>query len=227
MASRRMFSQTITNSDRFLDMPHSTQLLYFHLGMQADDDGFLDNYNSIIRNVKCNIDDLKLLAAKGFLIVFDTDVVVIRDWRINNQLRKDRYRRTKYLQERKLLQVLDSGEYDLIDTGCQFGNQMATKSSIVESSIGKVSIGESPRACACEGAPSVKPPTLDEVKDYCKERNSKIDVERFYNYYASRGWLLSGDVSVRDWQALVKCWETREQPTEQTSQNWLDDLDDI
>lgn len=229
MANKRMFSQTITNSDRFLDMPQSTQLLYFHLGMQADDDGFLDNYNSIMRNVKCNADDLRLLIAKNFVIGFDSGVIVIRDWRVHNQLRKDRYHPTKYLQERQQLQVLDNGEYALVATGCQVGNQMATEYSIEENSIGKVSIEEKR-----ESAPApARKPTIDEVKAFCDEQGIAIDVDLFYNYYECRGWLLDGK-PVRDWKALVKVWYSREvnkrsQQSEpkDTGESWLEKLGTI
>lgn len=214
MASRRMFSPTITDSDRFLDMPQSTQLLYFHLGMKADDDGFLDNYNSVIRNAKCNADDLKLLIAKNFVIGFESGVIVIRDWLIHNQIRKDRYHPTKHLQERKLLQVLDNGEYALIDVGCQIGNQMATEVRLGEVSLGKVSIGES------ECAPA-SVPTIEQVKAFCIEQGITIDVDVFFNHYDSIGWTVNGN-PVTNWQALVKRWYAQDkqrgkQPTTTTT----------
>lgn len=228
MASRRMFSQQIIASDRFLDMPHSTQLLYFHLGMYADDDGFLDNVNGIMRNIGCKTDDVKLLIAKGFVIAFETGVVVIRDWRINNQLRKDRYHRTKHLQERKLLQVLANGEYALINGGCQIGNQMATESSLGESSLGKASIGEYPRADTDTPA---NIPTIEQVRTFCIEQGLTIDVDVFYNHYDSIGWLVSGK-PVKSWQALVRRWyaqdlKRKEQTTAKPSESWLDTLEHI
>ena len=101
MAQKRMFDKTITNNDNFLEMPDSTQNLYFHLSMEADDDGFVDNWKSIMRMTGKKEDDLKLLIAKQFIIPFDSGVIVIKHWRINNYLRKDRYHETKYLREKE------------------------------------------------------------------------------------------------------------------------------
>lgn len=105
MAERRMFSKTIIDSDLFLDMPQSTQLLYFHLSMRADDDGFINNPKSIMRNVKCNDDDLKLLVAKQFIIPFENGVVVIKHWRIHNYIKSDRYKPTSYRDEKDQLSL--------------------------------------------------------------------------------------------------------------------------
>ncbi len=237
MASRRMFAKQIIECDAFLDMPHSTQLLYFHLGMQADDDGFLDNYNSVIRNVKCNTDDLKLLIAKGFLIAFESGVVVIRDWRINNQIRKDRYHPTRHRQEWQQLKLLSNEQYALVG-GCQNGNQMATESSLAKPSQAKPSIVKESVLVADDGVGApVFIPSRGEIKAYCDEIGIEIDVELFYNYYASRGWHINGK-PVQSWTALVKCWHARDakykgqqstlptptNPTEQpTSDTYKDD----
>ena len=98
-----MFSKTVISSDLFIDMPVSAQLLYFHLGMCADDDGFVNKPKQIQRGVGCNIDDLKILQAKGFIIPFDSGVIVITHWNINNQIRKDRYRETSFKNELSLI----------------------------------------------------------------------------------------------------------------------------
>lgn len=103
MAKRRMFSQQITDSDSFLDMPLSAQALYFHLGMTADDDGFVNNPKRIQRLIGANEDDLKLLIAKKFIIAFETGVVVIKHWKINNYIPKDRYTPTVYTDEKALI----------------------------------------------------------------------------------------------------------------------------
>lgn len=97
MAQKRMFNKSITNSSRFLMMPLGTQALYFHLGMNADDDGFCEHF-TIMRMTESKPDDLKILQAKGFVHVFDERVLVIRDWHENNYLRSDRYNQSKYLE---------------------------------------------------------------------------------------------------------------------------------
>ena len=117
MAERRMFAKTIIDSDAFLDMPLSTQALYFHLSMRADDDGFINNPKKIQRMVGCADDDLKLLIAKNFLIPFDNGVVVIKHWKIHNYIQKDRYKPTVYQEEMKLLSEKDNHAYTL-DTQC-------------------------------------------------------------------------------------------------------------
>ena len=111
MAQKRMFSKTIIDSDMFLDMPHSTQLLYFHLNMRADDDGFIDNCKNIMRMVGCKEDDLKVLATKKFIIPFESGVIVIRHWRIHNYIQNDRYTETKYKNEKSMLMLDENKTY--------------------------------------------------------------------------------------------------------------------
>ena len=111
MAQRRMFSKKITETDLFLDMPTSTQCLYFHLNMAADDDGFIGNVKTIKRMIGASDDDLKLLIAKEFLIPFESGVVVIKDWKVHNYIRSDRYNKTIYTDEKRRLSELESGEY--------------------------------------------------------------------------------------------------------------------
>ena len=111
MAERRMFAKTIIDSDAFLDMPLSTQALYFHLSMRADDDGFINNPKKIQRMVGCGDDDLKLLMAKRFVLVFESGVIVIKHWKIHNYIRNDRYKPTLYQDEKALLADKDNKAY--------------------------------------------------------------------------------------------------------------------
>ena len=104
MAQRRMFSKKITDTDHFLEMPLSTQALYFHLNMGADDEGFIDRARTIQRTIGASEDDMKILIAKGFLIPFDTGVVVIRHWRIHNYIQSDRFQSTIYQDEKARLE---------------------------------------------------------------------------------------------------------------------------
>lgn len=103
MAERRMFAKTIIDSDLFLDMPPSTQMLYFHLAMRADDDGFINNPKRIQRMIGATDDDMRILLAKQFILSFDSGVIVIRHWKIHNYIRKDLYHPTEYQTERKRL----------------------------------------------------------------------------------------------------------------------------
>lgn len=118
MAQRRMFSRKITESDQFLDMPMSSQSLYFHINMQADDDGFVGNVKTIKRMIGASDDDLKLLINKQFLIPFDTGIVVIRDWKIHNYIQKDRYTETFYKHEKAMLETTNNKQYQVMDTKC-------------------------------------------------------------------------------------------------------------
>lgn len=113
MAQRRMLSKKITDTDTFLDMPLSTQALYFHLNMHADDDGFVSNVRTINRMIGGSEDDLKILMAKQFIFTFDSGVVVIRDWKIHNYIRKDTYNSTIYKNEKTQLGENENGSYTL------------------------------------------------------------------------------------------------------------------
>lgn len=113
MAERRMFAKTIVESDAFLEMPLSSQALYFHMGVIADDDGFIGGPRRLLRNIGASEDDLKILIAKRFVIPFETRVLVVKHWRINNYLRPDRYKPTPYLEERSALYLKENQAYTL------------------------------------------------------------------------------------------------------------------
>jgi hypothetical protein len=117
MANKRMFTMKIVDSDAFLDMPLSSQCLYFHLNMRADDDGFVDNPKRIIKIVGASEDDLKLLIVKHFLLCFENGVIVIKHWRMHNTLSKGRYHETQYTDEKASLKLKNNGSYSLNNGG--------------------------------------------------------------------------------------------------------------
>ena len=117
MAERRMFARTIIDSDAFLDMPISAQCLYFHLGMRADDDGFVNNPKKIMRMINVRDDDMRILFVKSFIIGFESGVIVVTHWKIHNYIQKDRYKPTNFCQEKALLYVTENNVYSL-DTKC-------------------------------------------------------------------------------------------------------------
>ncbi len=141
MADKRMFSLKIVDSDLFLDMPLSSQCLYFHLSMRADDDGFVNNPKKIIKIIGANEDDLKILIAKGFVIVFEQGIIVITHWKINNFIRKDRYKPTLYENEVQSLSQTKNGMY-IKEVGCHLVDQRLTSGqpSIDKGRLDKVSI---------------------------------------------------------------------------------------
>lgn len=114
MAERRMFSKTIIDSDMFLDMPLSTQALYFHLSMRADDEGFINNPKKVQRMIGASDDDMKVLIAKQFIIPFESGIVVIKHWRIHNYIRSDRFKPTIYENEKSHI-IERNGIYDVSD----------------------------------------------------------------------------------------------------------------
>ncbi len=115
MAERRMFAKKIMESDTFLDMPYSAQCLYIYLNMNADDDGFLNNPRKIQRMLGCSDNDMKSLIDSDFIIAFDSGIVVIKHWLIHNLIRKDRYTKTDYVEEMKMLKVEENKAYSLIN----------------------------------------------------------------------------------------------------------------
>lgn len=138
MAQKRMFDKTLIDSDLFLDMPKSTQALYFHLSMRADDDGFINNPKKIQRMIGCSDDDMKLLIAKQYIIPFESGIVVITHWKIHNYIRKDRYTPTLYQEEKAQLSLDQNDRYMIgIPNGNHEGDNMDTQYR-----IGKVSIEE-------------------------------------------------------------------------------------
>lgn len=113
MANKAIFSKTIIDTDAFLEMPATTQNLYFHLNMHADDDGFIGNPKRIGRMIGASDDDFKILIAKKFIIVFESGVIVIKHWRIHNTLSKMRYKETSYLDEKSQLLIKENNAYSL------------------------------------------------------------------------------------------------------------------
>lgn len=111
MADRRMFSKSIIDSDAFIEMPMTTQCLYFHLGMRADDDGVVNNAKSIMRLIGAKEDDMNVLIARKFVICLDQSIIVIKHWKINNYIQKDRYKPSKYQELINSLEIEENGAY--------------------------------------------------------------------------------------------------------------------
>lgn len=161
MASKRMFSLDVVDTDKFLEMSTSAQALYFHLGMRADDDGFVSSPKKIATIAGCNIDDLKLLVTKGYIIPFDSGVVVISDWNVNNWVRPDRKHNTLFQYEREMLK-LENGAYLLVDN-LQPSDNRVTDKRHTEISIDKNSIDKNNKQCASGNAPKV---SKSEINDF-------------------------------------------------------------
>ncbi len=176
MAERRMFAKTIVDSDIFLDMPQTTQNLYFHLNMRADDEGFVNSPKKIMRMVGSNQNDLEILLSKRYLIAFESGVIVIKHWKLHNTIRKDRMKTTLYQEEKAQLTEKENGSYTEAQPN---GNQVTDECqrSIVECSIDKYSIVE----CNREEVKQDSPPSPDpdsnrqrfiEIKNHWKSKRN-------------------------------------------------------
>ena len=224
MAERRMFARAVTGGARFLRMPVTSRLLYYDLGMAADDDGCVEAF-AVMRMTGATEDDLKVLVSKGFVRVLNEDLVVyITDWQANNQIRKDRYHEGRYKG------LIDCEVGSLPDnqvtavrqpSGNQMGDDLATEVRLGKVSIGKASIGEASlgEVRAGEPAQSAKqpartrfsPPSVQEIEEYCTEKGFLLDAERFVDYYASIGWRV-GKNPMKDWRAAVRTWVKKDTP---------------
>lgn len=145
MAERRMFTLQIVDSDAFQDMPLSAQALYFHLGMKADDDGFLGNPKRVQRMIGASEDDMKLLLMKNFIYLFDTGICVIKHWKMHNYIQKDRYKPTAYELEKSMLELKQNKAYTVKNPSCiQNGYILDTTCTprLGKDRLGKVSIVE-------------------------------------------------------------------------------------
>ncbi len=142
MAERRMFTQKVTEADNFTTLPPTTQCLYFHLCMNADDDGFSNKIRQAMFNAHADQNDFEMLVNKRFIIPFDSGVIVIKHWRMHNYIRNDRYHETSYVEEKSQLLLKENGVYtesvDKVDTiGIPNGYQMDTEVRLGKDSIDK------------------------------------------------------------------------------------------
>lgn len=214
MAEKRMFAKSIVLSDAFLDMPLSARCLYFTLGMLADDEGFVGSPKAIMRQCGASQDDMNVLISKRYVLVFDSGVIVIKHWRINNFLRNDRTHETTYLEEKNTLILDEKGAYTEADghLGIPLVNQVATtcqpndSERYTEIRLDKNRLDKNKRFV---------PPTPEDVRAYCKERGNNVDPDKFIDFYESKGWMV-GKNKMKDWKAAVRNWE-RSEPKKQTT----------
>ena len=213
MAERRMFARAVTGGARFLRMPVTSRLLYYDLGMAADDDGCVEAF-AVMRMTGATEDDLKVLVSKGFVKILNDDLVsLILDWKVNNYIQKDRYHPSIYA---KLLndQSVDTEciqDVSNLDTQVRLGKTSIDKASIGEASTGEVRAGEPAQSAKPPARTRFSPPSVREIEDYCTEKGFLLDAERFVDYYASIGWRV-GKNPMKDWRAAVRTWVKKDTP---------------
>ncbi len=203
MGNHRMFSNTITDSDLFLEMSLSAQALYFHLGLHADDEGFVSSPKRIVRATGCNEDDLKLLIAKGFVICFDSGIIVITHWNLHNSIRKDRKKDTFFKTEKALL-TLNNGVYSEVDnqltTTCQpTDNRMSAQDKISKDNINNI----------VEQSPTIHISEIKEIISYLNQKartNYKPTTKTTQKHINAR---LNEGYTVEDFKKVIdtKCSE--------------------
>lgn len=225
MAERRMFAKTIIDSDAFIDMPTTTRLLYYDLGMRADDDGFVNSPKKIMRMIGASEDDMRILIAKKFIIPFESGVVVIKHWRIHNYIQSDRHKETTYKEELSQLELDENKAYRLsvnsMDTECiQTVSSLETQVRLGKDRLGEVSLVEVNN----KGGKKFTPPTYEELSAYAEEIGSPVNIDDFMDYYDSNGWMV-GKTKMKDWKATLRRWsrnrtKSKEKSTEELKDMW-------
>ena len=199
MAERRMFAKTIIDSDAFLDMPLSTQALYFHLSMRADDDGFINNAKKIQRMLGCTDDDLKILLSKNFIIPFESGVCVIKHWRIHNLIQKDRYKPTVYGELKDQLSLKNNNVYTFEEPCIQDVSKVETQVRLGKVSLGKESEGY---------IPPVDAELLSEWLAVRKKKKAIDLTERSFNAIVKESQLAGITVEQAIEECIVRSWIT-------------------
>ena len=226
-----MFTEKVVGSDAFTEMPATTQLLYFHLGMNADDDGFINNPKKVARSIGSSAKDLDLLIEKRFLIRFPSGVVVIKHWLMANSIRKDRYKPTEYQEEFAQLFIKTNNAYTEIrehaespTDGSKSGNQNPTAgqpkpyNAVPQDRIGEDRGKDRIDKNREKGAKNSKskdftPPTLEEIKEFCAQRDSPVDPNRFYDFFEAGNWIDTKGNPVKNWKQKLITWERKEKTT--------------
>lgn len=211
-----MFAKTIIGSDAFLDMPTSARLLYYDLGMRADDDGFINSPKSIMRMTGSSDDDMRLLISKKFIIPFESGIIVIKHWNINNYIQKDRYTETKYKEEKSNLEFDENKAYKLMDSAQCIQNVYKTDTQYKDTQVrlGKDSIGKVSKDISTKTQKhkygEYQNVLLSDDQLIKLQSEFPIDwnlrIERVSEYCASTG------KTYKDYLATIRNWARKEQP---------------
>lgn len=233
MAERRMMSKSVIETDAFMDMPFSTQALYFHLLLRADDDGFIKSPKAIMRFINARDDDMKLLIAKQYVLAFDSGVIVIKHWKIHNYIRSDRYKKTDCIEAQQV-KLTGDNEYTIRQNGMSVGtpsgipdgrqvvaeavDEMDTQVRLGKVRLGKDSIeldsigDKSPKTPAKTSRKrAFTPPTLEEINAYIIERGiHNVPAKAFFDYYEAGDWHDAKGNKVKSWKQKLLTWSRHE-----------------
>ena len=235
MAEKRMFSSNVIDSDAFLDMSPTARLLYYDMGMRADDDGFIDSPKKIMRIIGASDSDLKELIDNGFVLRFESGVIVIRHWYVNNRVRRDTYHETIYTEEKSMLLLEKNNVYQLrndsVTDTLQTRNEIGSQNRVDKSRLEKDRLGTDrlDESCACEslsenlaesGQPSQESPVVyfptkfgeqpiyqKDVDDLTRLFNGSVDVRN--EILSCKAYYSDKPESVSSWQSAVKVWINR------------------
>lgn len=194
-----MFDRAIIDTDKFMDLPMSTKAIYFLLGMEADDEGFV-SYKKVIRIHGGNDDDVKVLTAKGFLIAFNSGVVVITDWNSNNYLNQSRIKPTEYQKERQQLLLTEQGKYEFNTCSTSIEESSIEENRIEENSIEESSVEK--RRTPKEEADSFfkeEEPYQELLTAFSKDKD-KVVIEREFKKFILYWTESNGSGTKQRWQ---------------------------
>lgn len=191
MAERRMFAKAIIDSDAFLDMPLSTQALYFHLSMRADDEGFVGNPKKIQRMIGASDDDCRILVSKRFLLTFQSGIIVIKHWKIHNYIQTDRFKETTYLEEKAMLTLDGKKAYtECIHNASELETQVSVGKDSIE--LGK-ECKEEDREINNYNQPRTRESYESIMEDMCLEEEVKPMMWSFIKHCQLNGKTLTND----------------------------------
>ena len=218
MAQKRMFDKDVISLDNFLDLPMEAKALYFLLGMEADDEGFVSP-KKVVRLYGGTEDSIKILALKGFIIPFQSGVVVITDWKRNNYLDKTRVKSTIYTDEKAQIEFNNmTGKYECLTNVKQLLKENRREEKRTE---------ENRKEEKSTSTKKFIKPTIEEIDEYCLERNNGINANAFYDFYESKNWYV-GKNKMKDWKACVRTWEQRNTKTKNDDvPEWFDKEQEI
>lgn len=214
-----MFASSVVESDAFIDMPLTAQALYFHLGMAGDDDGVVDAPKRIMRSIGCSEDDMRILAAKGFVIPFESGVVVLRHWRVCNYLRNDRYKPSMHQCELSALSLDEGNAYVPVSGENALLNSLDTVGipAVYQRDTQLTELTELTERNRTNEGGGFSPPSVEDVSAYADENGLALNADRFIDYYESNGWRV-GSNPMRDWKAAARNWARRDE--QRTDRGW-------